>query len=178
MHQIILRNVMHQIIHTYVKIQLNPIKFRLKIILIYWTSIINLNYAVPFNIFEEEKRNYKGKESDYFVRKVWKVLTVHIITCCDTLQEERNKEWCHLINIGSVQVSVYLHNMEDIALLECPLSCATYFDQSCKFEPSSWRGVLDTTLCDQVCQRLPTGRWFSPGTSVSSTNKTDRHDIT
>jgi len=24
---------------------------------------------------------------------------------------------------------------------------------------------------------LPTGRWFSPGTLVSSTNKTDRHDI-
>ena len=22
------------------------------------------------------------------------------------------------------------------------------------------------------------GRWFTPGTSVSSTNKTDRHDIT
>jgi hypothetical protein len=32
-------------------------------------------------------------------------------------------------------------------------------------------GILDTTLCDQVCQ-------FSPGTSVSSTNKTDRYDIT
>ena len=25
---------------------------------------------------------------------------------------------------------------------------------------------------------IATGRWFSPGTSVSSTNKTDRHDIT
>ena len=40
------------------------------------------------------------------------------------------------------------------------------------------RDVLDTTLCDKVCQRLATGQWFSPGTSVSSTNKTDRHDIT
>ena len=35
----------------------------------------------------------------------------------------------------------------------------------------SWRGVLDKTLCDKVCQ------WFSPITLVSSTNKTDRHDI-
>jgi hypothetical protein len=35
-----------------------------------------------------------------------------------------------------------------------------------------------TTLCDKVCQWLATGRWFSPGTPVSSTNKTDRHDIT
>jgi hypothetical protein len=29
----------------------------------------------------------------------------------------------------------------------------------------------DTTLCDIVCQWLATDRWFSPGTSVSSTNK-------
>ena len=37
----------------------------------------------------------------------------------------------------------------------------------------SWRGILDTytTLCDKVDQ------WFSLGTPVSSTNKTDRHDI-
>ena len=35
-----------------------------------------------------------------------------------------------------------------------------------------------TTLCDKVCQWLPTGRWFSPGPPVSSTNKTDLHDIT
>ena len=38
--------------------------------------------------------------------------------------------------------------------------------------------VLDTTLYDEVCQWLATGRWFSPATLVSSTNKTDRHDIT
>ena len=31
--------------------------------------------------------------------------------------------------------------------------------------------VLDTKLC-------ATGQWFSPGTQISSTNKTDRHDIT
>jgi len=36
-----------------------------------------------------------------------------------------------------------------------------YLHYSCKFEPSSWRGILDTTLCDKVCQ-----------------TKTDRHDIT
>ena len=31
--------------------------------------------------------------------------------------------------------------------------------------------VLDITLCDKVCQ------WLCPGTPVSSTNKTDHHDI-
>jgi hypothetical protein len=29
----------------------------------------------------------------------------------------------------------------------------------------------------KVCQRLVTGRWFFPGTLVSSTNKTDCHNI-
>ena len=46
------------------------------------------------------------------------------------------------------------------------------------FYHCSWLVVLDTTLCDEVCQRLVTSRWFSPGTPVSSTNKTDCHDIT
>jgi hypothetical protein len=40
------------------------------------------------------------------------------------------------------------------------------------------RGILDATLCDKVCQWLVTGRWFSQVTPVSSTNKTDHHDIT
>ena len=37
--------------------------------------------------------------------------------------------------------------------------------------------VLDTTLCDKVCQLLATGRWFSPDPPVSPTNKSDRHNI-
>jgi hypothetical protein len=40
------------------------------------------------------------------------------------------------------------------------------------------RYVLDTTSREKVCQWLAAGRWFSPGTAVSSTNKTDHHDIT
>ena len=35
-----------------------------------------------------------------------------------------------------------------------------------------------TTLYDKVCQWLATGQWFSPGPPVSSTNKTDCHEIT
>ena len=35
------------------------------------------------------------------------------------------------------------------------------------------RGVLDTTLCDKVCQGLAESQWFSPGTPISSTNKTE-----
>ena len=45
-------------------------------------------------------------------------------------------------------------------------------------QPRWWRGVLHTTLCDKICQWLATGWWFSLGTLVSSTYKTDCHDIT
>ena len=33
------------------------------------------------------------------------------------------------------------------------------------------------TFCDKVCHWLVIGRWFSPGPPVSSTNKTDSHNI-
>ena len=55
---------------------------------------------------------------------------------------------------------------------------SAYHHWSCEFEYRPGRGVLDTTLCDKICQWLATGRWFSPDPPVSSTNKTDRHDIT
>ena len=38
--------------------------------------------------------------------------------------------------------------------------------------------VRCTRLCDKVCQWLATCQWFSPSIPVSSTNKTDGHDIT
>ena len=53
-----------------------------------------------------------------------------------------------------------------------------YQHYSCEFESRSWRGVLNTTLCDKVCQWLAAGRWFSQGSPFSFTNKTDRHNIT
>jgi len=57
----------------------------------------------------------------------------------------------------------------------CAIS--VYHHWCCKFEFRSCRGVLDTTLCDKVCQWLAAGRWYSLGTPVSSNNKTDLHDI-
>ena len=55
---------------------------------------------------------------------------------------------------------------------------SAYHHQSCEFESCSWRGVLDITLCNNVCQCLVAGQWFSPGTLVSTTNETDCHDMT
>jgi hypothetical protein len=37
--------------------------------------------------------------------------------------------------------------------------------------------VLDSKFCDKFCQWITRGRWFSPGTPVSSTNNTDHHNI-
>jgi len=36
--------------------------------------------------------------------------------------------------------------------------------------------ISNTTLWDQVCQRIVAGRWFSLFSPVSSTNKTERYD--
>jgi hypothetical protein len=55
---------------------------------------------------------------------------------------------------------------------------SAYHHQSCDFESRSSRGALDTTLHDKVCQLLASGRWFSPGPPVSSTNRIDHYDIT
>jgi hypothetical protein len=46
---------------------------------------------------------------------------------------------------------------------------------SCEFE--SAHGEV-YSIQHYVIKRLARGRWFSPGTPVSFTNKTDHHDIT
>jgi hypothetical protein len=55
---------------------------------------------------------------------------------------------------------------------------SAYYHLICEFKFCLWWGIFETTLCDKICQWLATGRWFSPGTPVSSTNKTDRDPIT
>ena len=56
-----------------------------------------------------------------------------------------------------------------------------YLSNQCLSPLMLWVRILIkarcTTLCYKVCQWLTTDRWFSPGPLVSSTNKTDRHDI-
>ena len=41
----------------------------------------------------------------------------------------------------------------------CAISVNHHF--TCEYEYRSWWGVLDTTLCDKICQRLATGQRFS-----------------
>ena len=54
---------------------------------------------------------------------------------------------------------------------------SVYNYHSPESESHSWGGVLNIALCDKVYQLLAAGQWFSPITPVSSTNKTQCHDI-
>ena len=82
---------------------------------------------------------------------------------------------CYLVFIPFIIGAGMIAWFIDLQLPVQPVPITTKF---IKFESCSWRGVLDTTLCNKVCQWFATGPWFSPGTPVSSANKTDRHDIT
>ena len=47
-----------------------------------------------------------------------------------------------------------------------------------KFYPGKQMYNAKTTNSDKVYQWFATCWWFSPGTPISSTNKTDRHNVT
>jgi hypothetical protein len=84
------------------------------------------------------------------------------------LKTEKSNHWSHTTNKGQLWsygswIYNYLNN-------QCLSSLMLWVRISVR--------VRCTTLCDNVCQWLATGRWFSPGSLVSSTNKTDHHDIT
>ena len=81
-------------------------------------------------------------------------------------------------------VNNHLSNITDFYIInDSIISVYHYLCNQCLSPLTSWvripfrRSVLDTTLCDKVCQWLAAGRWVSPGTPVSSTNKTDHHNI-
>jgi hypothetical protein len=86
---------------------------------------------------------------------------------------------CHLVcsNCKADHFFFFVHilHLYGTYLLFLKILCKLYGNLMTFYVP---RGVLYTTLCDDVCQCLAADRWFSPGTPVFSTNKTDRHDIT
>jgi hypothetical protein len=97
----------------------------------------------------------------------------------DQPHSQRAQEPLHL------RCSTWILNCQDQCLSRCTWESSwSYGSWICLSPLTLWvwiplgRGLLDTTLCDKVCQWLATGRWFSPGTLVPSTNKTDHHDIT
>jgi hypothetical protein len=65
-------------------------------------------------------------------------------------------------------VNIFMPGM--FSLLSWHKGQSAYHHSSCEFESHSWWGVLDTTLCDKVCQWFAICLWFS---TISSTNKTE-----
>ena len=55
---------------------------------------------------------------------------------------------------------------------------SAYHHQRCEFEPCL--GEMYSIQCYvlKFVSDLATGQWFSPGSSVASTNKTNHHDMT
>ena len=95
----------------------------------------------------------------YFLRRWWSLMTNAISWIFIMLAHWNN----------SLQVDKLFH-LKTLTGLQAHRSLLL----RCEFETQSG----DTTLWDKVCQWLATGRFFSSGTLVSSTNKNDRHDIT
>ena len=91
----------------------------------------------------------------------------------------------HSIEIYSIRVITKLPNSEQIKGESWSWSYGSwiykYLCNQCLSPLKLWVRIpfmarwTRYTLCDKVCQWLAAGRWFTP---ISSTNKTDCHDIT
>ena len=84
--------------------------------------------------------------------------------------------WCMSIYSYIKLLCCTMYLIDYLGTVRIMVVISAYHHQSCNFESRSWQDVLDTTLCDKVCQWLVTGRWIFSG--YSSTNKTDHHYIT
>ena len=65
----------------------------------------------------------------------------------------------------------------------CQIYVSSNCDETLNKVKECWKNSIplcihdSSSLCDKVCQWLATCQWFSQGTLVSSTNKTDHHHI-
>jgi len=82
--------------------------------------------------------------------------------------------WCRVVDIKIVYEGRRGLDRMVVGYTTTYAICAYHY-YCCDFAGILLR-VRCTTLCDKVCQWLATGRWFSLGTPVSSTNKINRHD--
>jgi hypothetical protein len=84
--------------------------------------------------------------------------------------------FCSTHTVSKWRVSIF--KLESIVVvwwldLQLPVQSVPITTTVCEYESRSWRGLLDTTLCNKVCQWLAICMWFSPGTPVSSTDITE-----
>ena len=84
----------------------------------------------------------------------------------------------NFVNVLSYLLSKLYHLILTCSIYNMLLSISKYSNIIKLLSISSWRGLIETTACDKVCQWLEVCRWFSSGTLVSSTNRNDPCDIT
>jgi hypothetical protein len=115
----------------------------------------------------------------------WKWRPVEIFRCRESIQDVRTRtnsqnNLCKLLFYCNISFTLNhmwkwgsrCHNLNCMVvgfINTCAIT--VYHNKSWEFESRSWRGVLNTKLCDKVCHWLATYQWFSPGPTVSSTNK-------
>jgi hypothetical protein len=99
--------------------------------------------------------------------------------------------YCNLLLISTTQAILIIHKAAEqrTCMVRPYAGVIWYFEPHGKLNPVSY-GILNPMVNwtqgqftinikrYKVCQWLGTGWWFSSGTPVSSTNKTDSHDIT
>ena len=86
-----------------------------------------------------------------------------------------------LVTLSSVSLSIPNCKRQDEKkeILKWAKFIIKKYSKFVKIQMSSYN-ALTSYNCNfnSVCQWLATGQWFSPGTPISTTNKTDHHDIT
>jgi hypothetical protein len=89
------------------------------------------------------------------------------------------KQFC-IHDLLSVDLLIYLgdrHSRDRMVVgFTTTYAISAYHHWCCEFESRSGRGVEHYVI--KFVSDLRQSWWFSPGPPVSSTNKTDRHDIT
>ena len=91
-------------------------------------------------------------------KEAWVFL--YTVCCLLGLLQINSLIYMHPGKISKLAGKMFFHSF----FFQCSLRCRRDRDRMvlgfrCEFEPRSWRGVLNTTLCVKVCQRLATLRW-------------------
>jgi hypothetical protein len=107
------------------------------------------------------------KVSQWFRSKcklIWYLPTMYIF-CVHPAMSKCQKQLPHCLKITGTSVFIIVFNCRLWSVYAVTVS---------------WRGVLDTTLCDKVCQCFATNLWFSSGYSGfrHQYNKSDCYDMT
>jgi hypothetical protein len=118
----------------------------------------------------------------YQVWKSWKHLGLIHLYLCSNMQLLQNNLFISTNLIGRYGHLHVIHYWFSSHLTHCRGASKSWSYDSwiitTKVVSSNPARVLDTTLCDKVCQWLAAGLWFSSGTLLSYTHKTDHLDRT